>query len=240
MHLDITDLLDFYDTPLGQCAQSAISDRVNTLWGNLSGLDVLGIGYAPPYLERLEGEPRRVISHMSARQGGHSWCWRDQMNACVISRDRQLPFMDAVFDRVLLVHSLEETSHTPSLLREVWRVSAPEARIIIIAPNRASFWSISDRTPFGHGRPFTTRQLKRLMREALIEPKAWTRSLYTPPLNWPIFTSSSDGWERAGEIFVSRLGGVNLIEGVKRVRVEPGNPSKARIVAPGKIRPQVS
>lgn len=239
MHLDITDLLSFYETHLGQCAQAAIADRVNSLWGDLSGLDVLGIGYAPPFLDRLQGQPRRVISHMSARQGGHSWSWRDGRNACVIARDRHLPFMDAVFDRVLIVHALEETSHTPTLLREVWRVCAPEGRVVIVAPNRTGVWSLGDHTPFGHGRSFSPKQLKRLMRDSLFEPTAWTRSLYTPPLDWRIVTASSEGWERAGEIFVSGLGGVNLVEGIKRLQIEPGKTAKARVVAPVRARPQL-
>lgn len=240
MHLDITNLMSFYETPLGQCAKAAISNRINSLWGSLTGLDVLGMGYTPPFLDQLQGEPRRVVSHMSARQGGHSWAWREDRNACVISRDRQLPFMDAVFDRVLIVHAMEETAHAPGFLREVWRVCAPEAKIILVAPNRTGLWSLGDHTPFGHGRPFSPRQLRHLMRESLFEPTAWTRSLYTPPVNWRMFTSASDGWERAGEIFVSGLGGVNLVEGVKRVRIEPGQPKKARVVAPVPVRPQIS
>lgn len=240
MHLDITDLLNFYETPLGRCAEVAIAERVNSLWGSLSGLDVLGIGYAPPFLHHLKGDPRRIVTHMSARQGGHSWSWREGLNSAVISRDRQLPFMDAVFDRVLIVHAIEETAAAPSFLREVWRVCAPEARVIVVAPNRTGAWALSDHTPFGHGRPYSHRQIKRLMRDALIEPTAWTRSLYTPPLDWSIFTSSSDGWERAGEIFINGLGGVNLVEGIKRVQIEPGAPGRARVVTPAKARPQIS
>ncbi len=237
MRLDVTDLMTFYDTPLGQCAQKALLERINGLWGDLTGLDVLSVGYGPPFLEGLEGSPRRSISLMPAQQGAHAWAAGQNGCDVALSDDSRMPFPDALFDRVLIVHALEESFDWSGLLREVWRVSAPEARIIAIAPNRSGVWSLTDGTPFGYGRPFSRRQLKRLMRDALIEPSAWTRSLYTPPINWKLFTSSSEGWERAGEIFVENVGGVNLVEGIKRVQIDPNLPERARVVAPARVRP---
>jgi ubiquinone/menaquinone biosynthesis C-methylase UbiE len=154
-----------------------------------------------------------------------------------MSDECELPFPDALFDRVLVVHALEETANSQRLLREIWRVSAPEAHIIIVAPNRSGLWSLWDETPFGHGRPFSRSQLKKLMKDALLEPTAWTRALYMPPFAWKVFTSAADGWERVGEVFASKLGGVNLVEGVKKVRVDPGLPERVRVVSPLGLRP---
>lgn len=233
MRLDISDLLEFYETRLGTAAQRILLERVNSLWGNLSDLDVLGLGYAPPILDGIEGQPRRIVSLMPAGQGGHGWAWRGHGSSTAISDEARLPFPDAMFDRILVVHAVEEVSHIPTFLREIWRVAAPEARIIVIVPNRAGVWSLSDVTPFGHGRPFSRRQLKNYMRDALIEPTAWARALYLPPVDWKIFTSSAEGWERTGEIFAANLGGVNLVEGTKRVQIDPKTSEKARVVVPG-------
>ena len=41
------------------------------------------------------------------------------------------------------------------LLREMWRVLAPEGRLLIIVPNRRGVWARFDTTPFGHGRPYS-------------------------------------------------------------------------------------
>ncbi|MAP95244.1 MAG: methyltransferase type 11 [Ponticaulis sp.] len=240
MRLSVTDLISFYETPLGQCAVKAVFERVHSLWGSMDELDVLGIGYPGPYLERLAGEPRRKVCLMPAAQGGHAWTPTERGSASVVAKERELPFKDAMFDRVLVVHALEETSSYDSFLREIWRVCAPEARILIIVPNRAGAWSLSDQTPFGHGRPFSQRQIKRLMRDALLEPSAWTRALYTPPVDWKIFTSASEGWERTGEFFLPNFGGVNLVEGVKRIRIDPTLPEKVRVVAPAGLKPAIS
>lgn len=240
MRIDVTELIRFYGTPLGGCAARAILERVTGLWGSLSGLDVLGIGYATPYLDGLSGDPRRKVSFMSGSQGGHAWCPSNRGNANALGNDQTLPFQDAIFDRILVVHGLEETPDYTQFLREIWRVSAPEARILFVVPNRSGAWSLSDATPFGHGRPFSRRQTKRMMRDALIEPTAWTRALYMPPFDMKVFTSASEGWERVGEIFLPGLGGVNLVEGVKRVRIDPTLPERARVVAPGKLKPAFS
>lgn len=240
MRLDVTDLISFYESPLGRCAAKAIFERIHGLWGSMTGLDVLGVGYTGPFLDHLEGNPRRLINVMPAGQGGHPWAPTERGCASLVCHERELPFTDAVFDRVLIVHGLEETSSYVRFLREIWRVSAPEAHILVVVPNRAGAWSLSDATPFGHGRPFSQRQIKRLMRDALLEPAAWTRALYTPPVDWKIFTKASDGWERVGEFFLPNFGGVNLVEGVKRVRIDPSTPERVRVVSPNGLKPAIS
>lgn len=237
MRLDVTQLMSFYTSPLGHCVQKAVCQRVSDLWGDLTGLDVLGIGYPIPILEGLIGAPRRRLSLMPARQGGHSWQSREQGGCSVISGLRKLPFEDAVFDRVLVFHAMEDVSDADAFLREVWRVCAPEARVILVATNRMSLWSLREETPFGFGRPYSIRQMRRQMRDALLEPQAWTRALYGPPVDWKLFTSTFEGWEQAGSLFYSRLGGVNLVEGIKRLQIQPTAKAKTRVVAPVKIRP---
>ncbi|MAK61380.1 MAG: methyltransferase type 11 [Ponticaulis sp.] len=240
MRLGVTDLMKFYDTPLGHCAVKAVFERVNGLWGSLSGLDVLGIGYPGPYLDQINGKPRRLVNMMPAGQGGHAWAPTERGSASLVCDEQDLPFQDSVFDRILVIHGLEEMPNYGRFLREIWRVSAPEAHILIVVPNRSGAWSLSDQTPFGHGRPFSQRQIKRLMRDALLEPAAWTRALYTPPVNWKMFTSASEGWERVGEFFLPNFGGVNLVEGVKRVRIDPTLPERVRVVVPDALKPAIS
>lgn len=238
MRPDITNLTSFYDSPLGEVALKAIVNRVSNLWLSLNGLDVLGVGYAAPVLERLDQTARRHVCLMPTDQGGHAWSPTGApYSAAALSDDFEMPFPDAMFDRILIVHAIEETGDVRRLLREVWRISAPEARILIIAPNRSGLWSLVETTPFSAGRPFSQRQLKRIMRDALIEPTAWTRAIYTPPVKLKFFHGSSEAWERAGETLFSQFGGVNLVEGVKRVRIDPAKPARARIIAPVLGRP---
>ena len=43
----------------------------------------------------------------------------DGANLSVLIEEGRLPFMDSIFDRVLLVHALEEADDPRALLREV-------------------------------------------------------------------------------------------------------------------------
>ncbi|HRE43012.1 MAG TPA: methyltransferase type 11, partial [Terricaulis sp.] len=87
---------------------------------NVEGLDVLGLGYAAPYLDRFRPTARRVCALMPAEQGVEPWPGEGAV-CSVLSEEARLPFIDAVFDRVLIVHALEEAAALQPLLREVWR-----------------------------------------------------------------------------------------------------------------------
>ena len=59
-------------------------------------------------------------------------------------------------------------------------------------------------------------QLSHLLDDALFEPVAWSRALYAPPWRWASGRSLENAWENAGEKLWSGLGGVILVEAVKR------------------------
>eukprot|EP01041_Mallomonas_annulata_P033353 gene33353-55963_t len=50
MRVDVLALQSFYAGPLGQTAQAMAGRRMVDAWGDCKGLDVLGFGYATPYL----------------------------------------------------------------------------------------------------------------------------------------------------------------------------------------------
>ena len=141
----------------------------------------------------------------------------EAFSASLECEEDALPFADALFDRVLIVHGLERAEALRPLLRQLWRVMAPEGRLLLVAPNRASLWAQVETTPFGQGRPFSRRELDRILREALFEPAHWTNALYAPPLGTRLFARDGRGWERAGTLLFPALGGVHVVEAAKSV-----------------------
>ena len=131
----------------------------------------------------------------------------------VLTEEDALPFADAFFDRILVVHGLESAQLLRPLLRQLWRVLAPEGRLLVVVPNRASLWAQVERSPFGHGRPFSRTELDAILRDALFEPEQWARALYAPPLKSRALTGY--GWERLGTRFFPGLGGVHIAEARK-------------------------
>lgn len=216
MRVDVLEQQSFYGGPLGQVSQAMISRRLAGAWPDLTGQDVLGYGYATPYLDLWRADARRVIAFMPATQGVERWP-SDAPNLSVIGDDERTPFTEALFDRVLAVHALEEAEASRAMLREIWRVLAPEGRMILIVANRRGLWSRADHTPFGHGRPFSKTQLAALLQEAMFQPVAWTRALYVPPVSMKLFTGAAATWEATGERVWPAFGGVLMVEAVKRL-----------------------
>ncbi len=235
MRLDVLSLRGFYASPLGGAAQRMLDRRISSLWPNAHGLDILGVGYATPFIERLSQEARRSISFMPADQGIERWP-SDGPSASVMGDEQRLPFMDAVFDRVVLAHALEESETPGRLLREVWRVMAPEGRLLIIASNRRGAWSLSDRTPFGHGRSFSQGQLSALLSDAMFQPAAWSRALYCPPVRFGPFIAAADAWEGVGERLWPPFSGVVMVEAVKRLYAEVGGTKRRLLFAGAPMR----
>ena len=209
--------------------------RLVAAWPSADGLDVLGVGYALPYLERFQTGARRVTAVMPAAQGAERWPAEGGALTALSCEDR-LPFMDAVFDRVLMVHALEEAEAARALLREVWRVMAPEGRLVVIAANRWSLWAQADATPFGHGQPFSRRQLAALLTEAMFEPVASARALYVPPIAWRPMAQAAEAFERVGEWIWPALGGVVLMESVKRLYAETSRSERKVLLAKAPVR----
>ena len=102
-------------------------------------------------------------------------------------------------------------------MREVWRVMAPEGRLIVITSNRGGLWSFLGSTPFGNGRPFNRPQLYALLQSTVFEPVAFSYAVHAPPWNWVTRSKMSHVFEKSiGQLF-PKLGGVVLVEAVKHV-----------------------
>jgi SAM-dependent methyltransferase len=210
MPQDVRDLAAFYDAPLGQLARRAILREIQLFWPDLRNYRVLCYGFAIPYLRAFTGTERTVAA-MPAPLGVIGW--PEEKNAALLCEEDALPFPDVFFDRILIVHGLESAESLRPLLRQLWRVLAPEGRILLVAPNRASLWAQVQTSPFGHGRPFSRMELESLLKDALFEPGRWTRALYAPPFE--TVTRSGTGWERLGARLFSGIGGVHVVEAAK-------------------------
>ena len=229
MRRDIRELRSFYATPLGRAVRATVMRQLELAWGDAHGLDVLGIGYATPFLDPFRSTARRVVASMPAVQGVETWPATAPNLAC-LTDETALPFQGAMFDRVLIVHGLEESLHPAFLLAEAHRVLAPSGRVILATVNRGSLWAGAEHTPFGHGRPFTRRQLEAAVREAELEPSAWSRTLYTPP--WPMLAPWSELIEQTLGRVAPPLSGLILVEAIKRTFALRPNGLTRRVLAP--------
>ena len=68
MRPEVDDLQHFYGTRQGQLARRLIHHQIKALWPDLTGCNVLGFGYAAPFLAGFD-TAARTVALMPAEQG---------------------------------------------------------------------------------------------------------------------------------------------------------------------------
>ncbi len=226
MHLDVTDLRDFYFCPLGQLVRRMLLHRLRARWRRAGGETVIGLGFASPYLGTFRGEAARVGALMPATQGALVWP-SDADRLTVLVEENALPLPDNSVDKLLAIHCLEVAERPGPLLREMWRVLSPQGRLLIVVPNRSSIWARFDTTPFGQGRPYSRGQLERLLADAMFTPTDWAGALFIPPFQRKLLMRSAIVFERMGARMSPRLSGVIIVEARKELIAPIGKRAKA-------------
>jgi len=231
MQLDAAELSGFYQQARGKAVRRLIALRIREIWPHCRGLRVLGYGFAAPYLKSWLTGAERVIACSPARTGVMAWPPTRQL--ALLADEDALPFADALFDRILVVHGLEGADAARVLLRQLWRVLAPEGRMLLVAPNRASLWAQLEASPFACGRPFHKGELTALLRDTLFEPVRWDHALYLPPFAGRRLTRVAGGFERLGRRFFPGVAGVHLVEASKslygRAAIKPVTKGKTAL-----------
>jgi SAM-dependent methyltransferase len=237
MHRDVLDLRAFYATALGGAVRDLMARKVAEAWDVARGLDVLGLGYATPYLTPFLESARRAVAAMPGAQGVEPWPATAPNLAC-LADEAALPFPNALFDRVLVIHALEEAEDPAAYMAEVRRVMSPNGRVIVAAASRRGLWAGSEATPFGYGRPFTRAQLEETVVDAGLEPTAWSRALYMPPA--PILARYAEAFEQVGSRLFAPIAGLILLEAVKQTYAVKPRGARAPALAPRRLRPQTA
>lgn len=217
MHLDVTQLRDFYyRSQLGRAAQKGVRDAVVSRWGPCRGLTVAGYGFAVPLLRPFLDHAQRVIGLMPGPQGAMPWP-PEGPNHSVLCDEARWPLANDSVDRLVLMHGLENSDHPLALLDEAHRVLAPQGRALLVVPNRSGFWARRDATPFGAGRPWSRGQIASLLAEAGFVESGHGAALFFPPSSAAFWLKAARGMERAGRRWAPEaLGGVLLVEAIRR------------------------
>lgn len=225
--MNIVEIAEFYDRPLGQMAQGLVSARLQLQRGAAPDQLVMGLGYALPYL-RSEA---RNVAFMMARSGVVHWPQTGEVRSALVD-ELDLPLVESCVDTALLVHAIEFSESAEDMLAEVWRVLAPQGRLLLVVPNRRGLWSSTDVTPFGQGQPFSRSQIMALLKAAQFSITRIEHSLMSPPWLGAGFTRAMEG---ASHLALRRFSGVIVIEAQKQIYAYSTGKPVRRLVS--RLRP---
>lgn len=213
---DVVDFNRFYRSRLGEATAALVRAEIQSHWPVLPGSVVVGLGYATPYLGLWEQEASRILALMPAHQGVTHWP-AAAPNRVALAEETALPLDDLSVDRLLLVHAVENSEHLRAMMRECFRVLSGHGRLLAVVPSRRGIWARTERTPFGHGKPYSRAQMERLLRASQFEAVSVTRALYMPPVEREFVLKAGPAAERFGKRFCERLGGALFVEAHKQV-----------------------
>ncbi|MEO0635487.1 MAG: class I SAM-dependent methyltransferase [Pseudomonadota bacterium] len=225
VHSDILDLRAFYRSPLGQTVTRSLSMGLTPIWKHMPDERLVGIGYARPLLDRFASDAERAFAFMPATQGAVAWPDAKHCATALVF-DEDLPLPDSSVDRILAVHAFEHAESPQNYLSEMWRVLAPNGRLILVLPNRRGVWARFDHTPFGFGRPYTKGQISSTLSDAGYTVETWSEALFYPPSERFLRLRLSGTIGRSARRFWPAFSGVIMVEAVKKLH--RGTPALVR------------
>jgi SAM-dependent methyltransferase len=227
--MDVADLREFYGSRFGNSTRRLIAQTLLPKMQALGGATIVGLGFATPYLEGSIEGARTTLAFMLARQGVLQWPPQAPVSSALVD-EFDLPLLESVADLLLVVHGLELTDSPAEMLDELWRVLAPQGRLLLVVPNRRGMWARFDSTPFGYGQPFSRPQLASLLKEARFSIMSWSQALFMPPIDSSPFLSSAPVFERLGDWLMPQFAGVIIVEAVKQVYATSSGKRVRRLV----------
>ena len=214
--MDIVDLREFYGSKLGLATRRSLAGQLRPRLAGHVGGTVMGLGYAMPYLNDCVVQPEAQLAFMMARQGVFRWPETGGVQSALVD-ECDLPLLESVVDLALVVHGLELTDAPQEMLREIWRVLAPQGRLFLVVPNRRGVWARFDTSPFGHGQPYSRPQLSALLRESQFSIVSWSHALYFPPSAWSAVLSAAPAMDGLGARLMPALSGAIIVEAAKQI-----------------------
>ena len=200
----------------GSVACRLVRQRLFEIWPDLSRQAVLGVGFASPYPAGPGVGRRRAVSrHPRCRSAWRRWPTVAANLACVVDEESLPVSRPVVRPRPARARAPKWAESPRAVLREVWRVLKDDGRLLVVTPNRIGLWALVESTPFGHGQPYSSGQIGRLLTAQSFRVERREHALYLPPTRLRLILRGAPVWERVGRAALPQLGGVTITEAIK-------------------------
>ena len=206
-------------TPAGSYVRRWEEAQLALLTADIFGFNAVQIGL--PEIDGLAASrmPHRWIAHTSVPHD-------NKLQAVVLHDFSELPFATQSLDLVVLPHVLEFAHEPHQILREVERVLIPEGQIILTGFNPASLWGARQAATRLLAREFLPQsgelisvpRIKDWLKLLNMEVHPGHFGCYAPPCDTERWQQRFDFLERAGVRWWPFLGGVYIVQAIKRVK----------------------
>lgn len=236
--MDIVALREFYTSALGRRVAAVLLRAMRRAWPDCAGDDLAALGFVLPFLDSFARDCTRIIPMMPGYQGAMAWPPAGG-NRMLLVNERVLPLKSGSVNRVLVLHTLENSRASGKMLEELWRVLVPGGRALVLVPNRRGLWSQAASTPFGCGQPYSLQQIGKRLGGKRFTLVSYRTCLFTPPVSRRWFLRLSPVMEWLGGLVLPESGGVILMEVEKQIYASVPEPvvsaaeSKYLIPVPG-------
>lgn len=217
--MDVSELKAFYETGLGKFTCRKLRERITKLWPEVSSEKILGFGFALPYLP-LFTYGNNCIAFMPAKIGALKI---EEASPVAMVDSDMLPAKNEYFDRVMIIHGMENCELAEKLLEEAWRILKPTGKLLIIVPSSGGIWESHGDTPFRGVRSYSKTQLLEHVLYSKFSAKRVVRELFFIPSRFRWINRLS---QVLGAVFLRQSAGVFIIEAEKLIFAAGGRPIK--------------
>lgn len=217
---------NFYASDLGLIVKRALRQQLRASLVPKTGQQLIALGHCQPVLGAMAQSETAWLCIPGA-QGGMRWPEHEPSrsdNRSLVADEFDLPFPDNSADCMLLMHVLEHTAAPQPMLAECWRVLKPGGRLVALVPNRMGLWARADETPFGYGRPYSRRQLQRLLNAEQFSLERMDTALHFPPSQSRLLLKMALGLENIGGKGFSIMPGLLVVNATKTVFATQARP----------------
>jgi len=144
-------------------------------------------------------------------------CAEAAESVALLPAEHKFPLPDAGIDCILAIHALEFCPDARAQLAELWRILAPNGRLILAVPNRRGLWARAEYMPFGHGQPYSRSQLAEALAGARFAFSEIQDIGHFLPQRKHNFSLSARLYSAMAERFFPYFGAVLLVEAQKRL-----------------------
>lgn len=228
MSHEILDLLYFYRSAIGQLSHKIILKKIEDLWTTPPN-NLTGVGYCDPFLDTYHAQGTSCLALSPSFTGLYARSGIENYPTVLI-QETNLPLRPDSQKHILCSHILEHTSYPEIFLKELFNCLKPEGEVIFIVTNRHGSWARNDNTPFGFGRPYSRKQLNKLLQQAGFMITDYKPALFLSPDTSIMSHRYNRFLEGLGSVFVPRYSGLHIIRALKRIYVPPMRIQKADIL----------